>query len=144
MRRRGAPENRERFWNRDYSSHSAYTESVEPNRERFRKQIGCLDARLPIEDLSYVATTRASAQITEGENYTVSRVRWQVFDEVEGEGLLLDPMHNVPVVAQVVALPDADWTPEMIGGCNRRSSSERTVCAAFSKGGLPRRCSTPY
>ena len=111
-----APENRERFWNRDYSSHSAYTESVELNRERFRKQIGCLDARLPIEDLSYVATTRASAQITEGENYTVSRVRWQVFDEVEGEGLLLDPMHNVPVVAQVVALPDADWTPEMIVG----------------------------
>ena len=42
--------------------------------------------------------------------------RWQVFEEVEGEGLLLEPMHNVPVIAQVVALPDADWTPEMIAG----------------------------
>ncbi len=111
-----APEQRETLWHRDYSSHSAYTQSVEPNRERFRKQIGSLDARLPIGDISYVATTRASAQIMEGENYTVSRVRWQVFDEVEGEGLLLEPMHNVPIAAQIVALPDADWTPEMIAG----------------------------
>ena len=111
-----SPEKREALWNRDYSSHSAYTESIESNRERFGKQIGSLDARLPIEDLSYVATTRASAQITEGENFTVSRVRWQVFDEVEGEGLLLEPMHNVPIAAQIVALPDADWTPEMIAG----------------------------
>ena len=111
-----SPEKRATLWNRDYSSHDAYTESVEPNRERFRKQIGCLDARLPIEDLSYVATTRTPAQITEGENYTVSRVQWQVFDEVEGEGLLLEPMHNVPIAAQVIALPDADWTPEMIVG----------------------------
>ena len=111
-----APEQRETLWHRDYSSHSAYTASVEPNRERFRKQIGSLDARLPIGDISYVATTRTAAQIMEGENYTVSRVRWQVFDEVEGEGLLLEPMHNVPIAAQIVALPDADWTPEMIAG----------------------------
>lgn len=109
-------ENRETSWHRDYSSHEAYTESVEPNRVRLRKQIGCLDPRLPIEELAYVATTTSAAQITEDENYTVSRVRWQVFDEVEGEGLLLEPMHNVPIVAQVVALSDADWTPEMIAG----------------------------
>ena len=104
------------LWNRDYGSHGAYTESVEPNRTRFKKQIGCLDARLPIEELNYIATTRTSAQIREGENYSISRVRWQVFDEVEGEGLLLEPMHNVPITAQVIALPDADWTPEMIAG----------------------------
>jgi dienelactone hydrolase len=109
-------EKRETLWHRDYSSHEAYTESVEPNRARLRKQIGCFDPRLPIEELAYVGTTKAAAQITEDENYTVSRVRWQVFDEVEGEGLLLEPMHNVPVIAQVVALPDADWTPETIAG----------------------------
>ena len=112
----GSSEKRDALWNRDYSSHSAYTESVEPNRARFRKQIGCYDERLPIETLSYVTTTRAPAQVMEGENYTVARVRWQVFDEVEGEGLLLEPMPNVPITAQVIALPDADWTPEMIAG----------------------------
>ena len=109
-------EKRETLWNRDDSSHNAYAESVEPNRERFRKQIGCIDERLPIEELHYVTTTKDTAQIVEDEHYTVSRVRWQVFDEVEGEGLLLEPRHNVPITAQIVALPDADWTPEAIAG----------------------------
>ena len=109
-------EKRKTLWNRDYSSHEVYTESVEPNRERFRKQIGCLDERLPIEALNYVATTRTGAQIAETDTSTVSRVRWQVFDDVEGEGLLLEPRQNNPMLAQVIALPDADWTPEMIAG----------------------------
>ncbi len=109
-------EKRETLWHRDYNSHDAYAESVEPNRERFRKQIGCIDERLPIEELHYVATTRDTAQIVEDEHYTVSRIRWHVFDEVEGEGLLLEPKHSVPITAQIVALPDADWTPETIAG----------------------------
>ena len=109
-------EGREGLWNRDYSSHNAYTESVEPNRARLRKRIGCLDPRLPIEALAYIATTKTAAHLTEDENYTVSRVRWQVFEEVEGEGLLLEPKQNVPITAQIVALPDADWTPETITG----------------------------
>ena len=29
---------------------------------------------------------------------------------------MLEPEHDAPVSAQVVALPDADWTPEMIAG----------------------------
>ena len=109
-------ENRKSLWNRDYSSHTAYAESIEPNRQRFMKQIGCLDERLPIDKLTFIGTTKSTAHIGKGENFTISRVCWQVFDEVEGEGLLLEPMKNVPVIAQIVALPDADWTPEMITG----------------------------
>ena len=126
---------RENLWHRDYSSHGAYAESVKPNRERFRKQIGCLDERLPIEVLSYVATTKDTAHITEDENYTVSRVRWQVFDEVEGEGLLLEPTHNVPIVAQVVALPDADWTPEMIAGGTDELPAQAQFARRLAKAG---------
>ena len=108
-------EKRETLWHRDYSSHEAYAESVAPNRERLRKQIGCLDERLPLEVLNSVATMLTSAQIAEMDSYTVSRVRWQVFDDVEGEGLLLDPRNGMWTF-QIVALPDADWTPEMIAG----------------------------
>ena len=111
-----AAEKRDTLWHRDYTSHTAYTESVEPNRQRFRKQIGCLDERLPIDVLAYLGTTNSAAQIAKGENYTVSRVRWQVFDEVEGDGLLLEPSSDRQVSAQVIALPDADWTPEMLTG----------------------------
>jgi len=128
-------EKRETLWHRDYSSHEAYAESVEPNRERLRKQIGCLDERLPIEMLNYVATTKDAAQLAADENYTVSRVRWQVFDEVEGEGLLLEPRHNVPIVAQVIALPDADWTPEMIAGITDELPANAQFARRLAKAG---------
>ena len=108
--------NRDVHWQRDYSSQTLYVESVEQNRCRFKKQIGCIDERLVNDSLSLIATTETSAKIAEGDNFTVSRVGWRVFDEVDGEGILFEPMDNVLVVAQVIALPDADWTPDMIAG----------------------------
>jgi hypothetical protein len=41
-------------------------------------------------------------------------VRWPVLEGVYGEGLLLEPAGAV--LARVVALPDADWSPEMLAG----------------------------
>ena len=42
-------------------------------------------------------------------------VRWPAFGDVTGEGLLLVPTGG-KIVAGVVAIPDADQTPEMIAG----------------------------
>lgn len=130
-----AVEIRESLWHRDYSSHAAYTESVEPNRQRFRKQIGCYDERLPIDAISYLGTTKTSAHIAKGENYTVSRVQWQVFDEVDGEGLLLEPNDGTPVVAQIIALPDADWMPEMIAGVTDELPSDAQFARHLASAG---------
>ena len=107
-------ESRQQLWNRDYRSHAAYADSIAPNRERFRGYIGCVDERMPIDALHYVATTAQTAEIAKAEGYTVSAVRWDVFNGVDGEGLLLEPAGEP--VAQVIALPDADWTPEMLAG----------------------------
>ena len=107
-------ESRQRLWNRDYRSHEAYTASIAPNRERFRQYIGCVDERVPIDALHYIATTAQTAEIAKAEGYTVYAVRWPVFDGVDGEGLLLEPVGEP--VARVIALPDADWTPEMLVG----------------------------
>ena len=107
-------ERREKLWDRNYSSKEAYEESVVKNREDFLKIIGAVDAREPIKSLEYIATTEQSAKIAQGERYAVYAVRWHVFDGVFGEGLLLEPEGKA--IAQVVALPDADWTPEMLIG----------------------------
>ena len=128
-------EGRTGLWHRDYSSHNAYTESVEPNRASLQKRIGCLDPRLPIEELAYIATTKTAVHLTEDENYTVSRVRWQVFEEVEGEGLLLEPKQNVPITAQIVALPDADWTPETIAGITDELPANAQFARRLAKAG---------
>lgn len=107
-------ESRQQLWNRDYQSHAAYAASIVPNRERFRGYIGCVDQRTPIDALHYIATTAQGAEVAKAEGYTVYAVRWSVFEGVDGEGLLLEP-EGEPL-AQVIALPDADWTPEMLVG----------------------------
>ena len=107
-------ESRQRLWNRDYRSHEAYTASIAPNRGRFRGYIGCVDERVPIDTLHYMATTAQTAEIAKAAGYTVYAVRWHVFDGVDGEGLLLEPEGGP--AAQVIAVPDADWTPEMLAG----------------------------
>ena len=61
-----------------------------------------------------ITTTAASSKLATGGSYTVHAVRWRVLPGVTAEGLLLEP--DAPPVARVVALPDADWTPEAFAG----------------------------
>jgi len=107
-------EHRHALWKPDYSSPQAYNRSVEPNRRRLRHIIGAADQRLPVADLQYVATTRTGHRVAETATYTVHAVRWPVFAGVDGDGLLLQPRGKP--LACVVALPDADWSPEMLVG----------------------------
>jgi dienelactone hydrolase len=107
-------EKRKQYWKPDYSSPAAYTKSIQPNRERLKKILGVIDARVPFTDLEYVSTTSQPALVAETDRYKVYAVRWPVLPGVDGEGLLLEPTGKA--VACVVAIPDADWTPEMVVG----------------------------
>lgn len=105
---------RQQQWHQDFSSSKAYELSVAPNRERFAKVIGLIDRRLPSPVPSLDVRLGDDAVVASGEGYKVYAVRWPVLAGVDGEGLLLEP--NRSPVAQVVALPDADWSPEMAIG----------------------------
>lgn len=105
---------RAEYWKRDLSSPQAYEQSIQPNRERFRKYIGAVETPVAVEALELVATTSHSSVVAETPSYTVHAVRWPAFAKVEGEGLLLQPKGDV--VARAVVLPDADQTPEMLAG----------------------------
>ncbi|MGH8693924.1 MAG: dienelactone hydrolase family protein, partial [Burkholderiales bacterium] len=105
---------RERFWKRDYASTEAHSRSLSANRERFRKIIGAVDARLPVTEMQLDATTSTPALVAEGNGFKVFAVRWPVLKGVTAEGLLLEP--DGPPLARVVAIPDADWSPEMLAG----------------------------
>ena len=102
------------YWKRDYSSADAYDRSITGNRDRLRKIIGAVDRRTSVSSLRMEATTAEPAEIARGAGYRVFAVRWPVFDDVEAEGLLLKP--DAAPRARVVAIPDADWTPEMLAG----------------------------
>jgi dienelactone hydrolase len=107
-------ERRARHWQRDFTSRQAYEKSVDPNRERLRRMLGAVDLRYAVAALELHATTAQPAALLETDRYTVYAIRWPVFDHVYGEGLLLEP--KSPPLARIVAIPDADQTPEMLVG----------------------------
>src|SRR5688572_5508218 len=105
---------RQKLWQRDFSSRAAYEKSVQQNRQRFQKYVGAVDPRLPVNALEYITSTAALPLVAETDRFRVYAVRWPVFQDVHGEGLLLQPKSELR--ARVVALPDADQTPEMLVG----------------------------
>src|SRR5438874_10931871 len=70
---------REKHWQRDFTSAVAYERSVQPNRERLRKIIGAVDPRVP-GSLEFVSDVAAPGKIAETEAYTIYAVRWPVLE----------------------------------------------------------------
>lgn len=102
------------FWKRDLSSADAYTKSLAPNRERLAFIAGVRESRVPFDAPELAGTTAKPALVGSGANYDIFAIRWPAFADVTGEGLLLVPRQTA--VAHVVAIPDADQTPEQLCG----------------------------
>ncbi|MBI1374679.1 MAG: hypothetical protein GC159_18325 [Phycisphaera sp.] len=112
------------YWKRDTSSPAAYEKSIEPNRRRLATILGVVDLRMPFDAPELVATTDQPALVARGDGFDVYAIRWPVLSDpqpdrklvsVHGEGLLLVPTGREPV-ADVVAIPHCDQTPEQIVG----------------------------
>ncbi len=117
-------EGRAPFWKRDFSSTEAYDQSIEPNRERLAHILGVRDPRVPFGALEYVATTNQPALIGKGDGYDIFAVCWPALSDpdpgrnvvtIHGEGLLLVPTNAKPL-ADVIAIPHCEQTPEQIAG----------------------------
>lgn len=101
------------YWRRDFSSPEAYEKSIAANREDLKRILGVVDARQP-GAMEYYGDDDNPALVAETSRYRVMQVRWPALEGVFGEGLLLQPK-STPL-GFIVALPDADQTPEQITG----------------------------
>ncbi len=126
-------EKRKQYWKPDFSSLEAYTKSVQPNRERLKKILGIVDERVSPVVMEYVGEGTPSPLVAETNKYKVYSIRWPVLPGVDGEGLLLEPKDKV--VAQVVALPDADWSPEMLVGLSSSVAKEAQFARRLAENG---------
>jgi dienelactone hydrolase len=124
---------RQQYWQRDFSSAEAYDRSVQPNRERLRSIFGAVDARFPVTALEFMSSTSSPAKVGETESFTVHAVRWPVFEGVYAEGLWLQPKGEC--VASIVAIPDADQTPEMLVGLAPGLAPERQFARRLAENG---------
>ncbi len=121
------------LWHRDFSSAAAYEASVASNRAHLRRIIGAVDRRLAVKALDLVASTEAPAELAQTDAFVVIAVRWPVFEGVSAEGLWLRP--KARPVARVVALPDADQTPEMVAGLVPGLAQDRQFARRLAENG---------
>lgn len=84
-----------------------------PDRNRLAYILGVVDDRQKPE-LHYLESAGRPSLVARGRGYTVREVRWPVLPEVWAEGLLLEPQGRITM--RVVALPDADASPEALAG----------------------------
>ena len=111
-----AAKDRAALWKPDHASPEAYVKSVAPHRETLSKMLG-LD-RDPRPEAGYFEYHGVQkGPIATGGGLTVHAVRWRAFGDVHGEGLLIEPEGpDRPILADVIAIPDAGQTPEEIAG----------------------------
>ncbi|MDE2816522.1 MAG: hypothetical protein OXM03_09915 [Chloroflexota bacterium] len=87
---------------------------IAAKRQEFAHNIGVIDERKPVAALEFVCSTTDPFRVAATRTYDVHAIRWPVLEGVEGEGLLLRPKQ--PPIAHVIAVPDADCSPEMLAG----------------------------
>jgi len=122
-----AESQRAQYWKRDFSSTASYRASIEPNRKRLMARLGVEDSSEPPvnyntgwEDkrpgaaMDKIAAVGDSIVIAETGKYVIYQVRWPVLNRVTGVGLLIQPKGKT--VACVIAIPDADQSPEQFVG----------------------------
>ncbi len=110
-----AQENRAKFWNRNGSSAEGLENSIATNRARLAHILGMRDSRSTTGGFELIVDTRQGARVASGKGFTVSEVRWQALDGIFAEGLMLTPTSG-GIHPDVVAIPDADVTPEGLVG----------------------------
>lgn len=137
----GSPERRRTRWQFDSSSSDAflksYLDSAETNRIKLRELLGVLDEREPVTT-RFVAPVGTNlnahpGEIARGPGYRVFAVAWNVFRGVEGEGLLLVP--DGEPQADIIAVPDCDWTPEQAIGLTPGVPVEQQFPRRFAEAG---------
>lgn len=123
-------------WDQRVTS-SGRAEHLLQTRATLARITGIIDPRVSPARLELLASPTFDGTAAESDRLRVLAVRWPVVGEVRAEGLFLQP--KGPPRAVVVALPDADQTPEMISGLapgvprsgSTRADSRRPVASCW-------------
>lgn len=119
-------------WDQRVTS-SGRTEHLLQTRATLARITGIIDPRVSPARLELLASPTFDGTAAESDRLRVLAVRWPVVGEVRAEGLLLQP--KGPPRAVVIALPDADQTPEMISGLAPGVPPERQYARRLAEAG---------
>jgi dienelactone hydrolase len=99
---------------KELASVDTYRASVGPRRRRLAEILGATGERVNPVRLEYVGGPDVTIPLVANESIRVTAVRWTVYPGFDAEGLLVEP--RGPIKASVVAIPDADTSPEQLAG----------------------------
>ncbi len=91
-----------------------------PTVDRLRQILGVVDARVPFSDFETFGASKSK-------HYVVKAVRWPVFEDVNAEGVLIEPTR--PSRGFIIAIPDADQEPEQFAPAQQLAAAGFTVLA---------------
>ena len=106
--------------------------SAEARREHLSEILGLTDTR-ESAPLRIRSPIDGPAEVASGPGYRIFEVCWPVLKGVDGEGLLLQP--DAPPVANVVALPDCDVSPEQFTGLRSGVPARAQVARRLTENG---------
>ncbi len=111
--------------------------AVETNRTHLKRILGVVDQREEVR-MEFIAPSSrfgypTGTEIGLGPGYRIMAVRWNVFRGVHGEGLLLLP--HTQIKANIIALPDCEWTPEQLVGLDKGLEPEWQFARRFAEHG---------
>ena len=111
---------------------SQRTDSDEALLRRLSRMLGLIDSR-ESGTIRIVSPIHGPAEVASGQGYRIFEVRWPALKGVDGEGLLLQP--DGPPVANVIALPDCDSTPEQFTGLKPGVPASAQVARRLAENG---------
>jgi len=109
----------------------------EARRQHLSRIVGLSDSRPSFDGLELIATTKTPSLVARSDQYEAHAVRWPAVaangvTTIWGEGLLLTPVARKPI-ATVIALPDADQTPEQVTGLEALDANDAAMVSQFAR-----------
>ncbi len=124
----------DRYLEQALANSPAARQKARPTRAQLSAAVGIVDARLPFDTAGLVSTLRVPALVATSTSFRAVSVRWPVIPGVTAEGLLLTPRRAA--IARVVAIPDADVTPEQFTGLALGLSETAQLARRLAENGI--------
>jgi dienelactone hydrolase len=103
-------------------------------RDRLANILGVVDNQIQDTKSELISTMLDTTAIAQTISYRIQPVRWSVLDNLDAEGLLLQPKGREPL-ANVVAIPDADQSPESLCGLGNGTAPEAQFARRLAEAG---------
>ena len=125
---------REKVWQQAIEADN-YAEFLRQRRQELRKRLGLVDEPSGVSRPRFLSPIGDTDQVASGPGWQARYITWPAFGDFHAQGILVEPTTD-KIRGQVIALPDADETPEDWVGFPREGQVEPGLAARLAQQGF--------